>query len=107
MSERGQAFLRELRGVLAAMEEKRLARGWRDCEGRTCAVAAVLAARGEGISVFGSMSAKRAARVLGLPLGVVKRVIRVNDSGGPGESGELRFGMVSQWVEASIRPQRA
>ncbi len=119
---RGQAFLRELRDALDAMEDKRLIAGHLQIDGQHCALGCVAAARDIDTAPIEFPEDEwdceehhfdRVADVLGIASALAREIMFMNDEayewlhygahGPKDEPSRVRWRCVRRWVEEQIR----
>lgn len=101
---RGQAFLKEMRAALDAMQAKRLISHELSKGGEVCAIGAVGAARGLDMSGLDPEEIEGVAAKFGIAPAMAREIVCENDEVMWKETPEARYIRMRRWVEANITP---
>lgn len=108
---RGQAFLREMAAAMDSMPEKKLiADQLIDADGNTCAMGAVLKARGLNIDEIDYSDPFEVGRAAGIARALVAEIAYINDEEvgwRTVETPEQRWGRVRRWIENNLAKSSA
>jgi len=107
---RGQQFLRDTLEALEDMPQKRLVTGALEREGEYCTLGVVAAKRGqlEALKRFdtddgGYFDTKAVSEHLHIAQALAKEIMFENDEGGWGDTPEIRWMRMRQWVAEQIQ----
>lgn len=101
---RGQAFLREMRDTLDAMEQKRLVYGELEKDGEVCAIGSVAKRRGVDMSKLDPEDRDAVGHTFNIAPALAAEIVYMNDEGnGYGtETPEERYARVRAWIDLQI-----
>lgn len=99
---RGQAFLRELRDALDALESKRLIANELQQEAEVCALGAVGQKRGIDMAVIDPEDSESVADAFGIAPAMAREIVYMNDEW-LRETPEQRYARMRQWIVSEIK----
>ncbi len=103
---KGQAFLKEMLGVLDSMESKRLIDNELAIGGEVCAIGAVGRARGLDMSGIDPEDRSTVAGTFGIAEALAAEIVWENDEDGfSKETPEARYQRMRQWVQSHIKQE--